>query len=718
MKGKFSSKWRVAIALVLVAGLSLVTAVPAVADTPADTDVGFQLGKASADAAAWSTDNTAPSGSYSVKLTHSASASEHAWVQFIPPAGISLTEFVAAPATYGFTYWRTEDKVGPLLEMRFTDGGDALAEITLDMALYDYLDTATYPKETWIDKLASATEQCMYYGEDSADVGLSGTGTLGDLSDLITDIADGAAADDAAAVGAWEMTRVRVDLGWSADTQDSAWVDDVIIDGVTYELEPIFLDAEYYSVGATVVVTVPNFNVNTDSIRAEPVGTAGADHQVTVISDSDSGGITVDLEETGADTGVFTGSFTTVGTLPAGEDELYVQDGDAIKVGYDANWGDGSQTLTPYTLAEVDDTAPAITVVSPADGATTEDATPMIKASYSDATADIDQTSVEMLVNGVDVTDDATVTGSDVTYTPTDDLVEGSHDVVVNVSDNAGNAATESWSFRVVSWLVEPESVTDSDSLDALDTVGVAVSGAGSTADITVGRYASNPEPDAPPTFTMIEDGFFDVQVLNAENATQIVIKFADDNITADSVAYFWDDIEGAWLECSDQGYNSVGEYLWVKVRTDTTPNIAELEGTPFAISGGVALDSIAASPESVTLDDVDETQQLTVTATYSDASTVDVTAEASYESSDTSVATVSTGGLITAVAEGDATVTVTYDTKTTTVSVTVGFDPMVYDADGDGVISKTEALTAVADYFDGVITKEQALLVIVEYMG
>lgn len=41
-----------------------------------------------------------------------------------------------------------------------------------------------------------------------------------------------------------------------------------------------------------------------------------------------------------------------------------------------------------------------------------------------------------------------------------------------------------------------------------------------------------------------------------------------------------------------------------------------------------------------------------------------------------------------------------------------------LYDADGDGVISKTEALTAVADYFNGEITKAQALLVIVEYMG
>jgi len=48
--------------------------------------------------------------------------------------------------------------------------------------------------------------------------------------------------------------------------------------------------------------------------------------------------------------------------------------------------------------------------------------------------------------------------------------------------------------------------------------------------------------------------------------------------------------------------------------------------------------------------------------------------------------------------------------------SITVGFDPMDYDADEDVVISKTEALNAVVDYFDGVITKEQALEVITLY--
>ena len=72
-------------------------------------------------------------------------------------------------------------------------------------------------------------------------------------------------------------------------------------------------------------------------------------------------------------------------------------------------------------------------------------------------------------------------------------------------------------------------------------------------------------------------------------------------------------------------------------------------------------------------------TQQLTITANYSDSTTADVSDDATYSSSDTNVATVSADGLVTATAtSGSATITVTYGGKTTTVAVSVAAPTLV----------------------------------------
>lgn len=68
--------------------------------------------------------------------------------------------------------------------------------------------------------------------------------------------------------------------------------------------------------------------------------------------------------------------------------------------------------------------------------------------------------------------------------------------------------------------------------------------------------------------------------------------------------------------------------------------------------------------------------QQLTVTMTYADDSTEDVTDDASYESADTDVATVSSAGLIEAVGEGSTTVTASMSGLTAECAVTVANPP------------------------------------------
>lgn len=65
-------------------------------------------------------------------------------------------------------------------------------------------------------------------------------------------------------------------------------------------------------------------------------------------------------------------------------------------------------------------------------------------------------------------------------------------------------------------------------------------------------------------------------------------------------------------------------------------------------------------------------TQQLTVTLNRASGGTEDVTASANYESTNDAVATVSAGGLITAVAVGSTTVNVTHSGVSGTCAVTV----------------------------------------------
>ena len=74
--------------------------------------------------------------------------------------------------------------------------------------------------------------------------------------------------------------------------------------------------------------------------------------------------------------------------------------------------------------------------------------------------------------------------------------------------------------------------------------------------------------------------------------------------------------------------------------------------------------------------------------------------------------------------AEGDTTIKVKVVSQDQaadhTYTIVVTLDDVVgrYDRDGDGVISKDEAITAVIDYFNGIITKEEAITVIIAYFS
>lgn len=97
-------------------------------------------------------------------------------------------------------------------------------------------------------------------------------------------------------------------------------------------------------------------------------------------------------------------------------------------------------------------------------------------------------------------------------------------------------------------------------------------------------------------------------------------------------------------------------------------------------------------------------TQQLQVTAAYEGGGSSDVTGDAdtSYSSSAPTIASVSTGGLVTGLAEGTATITASYKGKTDTCAVTVNRVLESIDATPNPVAvaaSATQPLTVTATY-------------------
>jgi uncharacterized protein YjdB len=68
----------------------------------------------------------------------------------------------------------------------------------------------------------------------------------------------------------------------------------------------------------------------------------------------------------------------------------------------------------------------------------------------------------------------------------------------------------------------------------------------------------------------------------------------------------------------------------------------------------------------------VGSTAQLTATATMSNGTTQDVTSSATWQSGDATIATVSSGGVVTGVAAGSTTVTATYQSVTGSDSIAV----------------------------------------------
>ncbi|MCJ2556780.1 MAG: hypothetical protein LN415_06685, partial [Candidatus Thermoplasmatota archaeon] len=138
--------------------------------------------------------------------------------------------------------------------------------------------------------------------------------------------------------------------------------------------------------------------------------------------------------------------------------------------------------LVNITGVSDDFVPPTISNLQPVNQSTVSDNTPVIGASYSDASG-IDVSSVLLRVDGVDRTAQATVTASDVSYTPAVALSEGVHNVYLEVRDDTpnDNKATASWWFIVdtlVPSITDLQPVNESSIGDTTPTIAASFSDA------------------------------------------------------------------------------------------------------------------------------------------------------------------------------------------------------------------------------------------------
>ncbi len=128
---------------------------------------------------------------------------------------------------------------------------------------------------------------------------------------------------------------------------------------------------------------------------------------------------------------------------------------------------------------------------------------------------------------------------------------------------------------------------------------------------------------------------------------------------------------QAAWTS-SDEGVASVSLGSIQGIAPGSASITATLNDfrTSAAITVEPLIQSIAVQPQSASLT-IGQTQQLTATATYSDGSTKDVTNSATW-SADSAVVNVSPTGLVTAAAEGSATVRARFDSVDAVATISV----------------------------------------------
>jgi uncharacterized protein YjdB len=137
---------------------------------------------------------------------------------------------------------------------------------------------------------------------------------------------------------------------------------------------------------------------------------------------------------------------------------------------------------------------------------------------------------------------------------------------------------------------------------------------------------------------------------------------------------------------------------------TNISATLGSIQDTTTLTVTSVTLSSVMVSPTTASKV-VGTTQQLTATCTYSDGTSRDMTSQATWSSSNTGVATVSTSGLVTAVSAGSASITASNGGKSGSASIEVTAATLnsiaVIPASPSIVVGATQQFTATGTYSD-----------------
>lgn len=205
----------------------------------------LEVGHAPSGAKAEWSDEQAVTGTHSVKLTKVLGGnygSTH--IEFTPTgaaAALTIAEFVAQAGVWGWDYFRV-GAVGTYweqMECRFTDpASDSWVDITVQV------DVAALGGASWDTKDLAGGDVCFYGGWSELDGSFSqfAAGTI----TLVTDgthltgawpLGPSAQIVATGVVTGWVLTRVRMEL-WETSTAHYVYVDDVVLEGQTFTLEP------------------------------------------------------------------------------------------------------------------------------------------------------------------------------------------------------------------------------------------------------------------------------------------------------------------------------------------------------------------------------------------------------------------------------------------------------------------------------------------------